>query len=91
MQVDRDAARKALHQQKRQQYIGCVSRESSDSREARECLRQLALPRLMVVWFNAWECTSAQDTWARYASHDMNSVCLSTEVSYTPQIRPSTC
>ena len=50
---------------KRRQFIQRSKGTSPASEQDREHLRKMALPRLIVVWFNAWECTSAEDTWAR--------------------------
>ena len=49
----------------RQRFIDRTSDPSAAGELDREHLREMALPRLIVVWFNAWECTSAEDTWAR--------------------------
>ena len=54
-----------MFEQQRQKYVDRAGRGVAGSAEARSYYTQLALPRVMVVWFNAWECTSAQDTWAR--------------------------
>ena len=61
-------AQHTLFKNKGEEYVRRAGASSRGSGEARRCYTKLALPRVMTVWFNAWECTSAQDTWARCGS-----------------------
>ncbi len=62
-----ETARQLCFESKRHEFVQHVASDGWGSEEVRKQYRKMAMPRVMVVWFNAWECTSAQDTWARYA------------------------
>ena len=63
--VQTDKAKQKRFREERQRFVESTTSEAGGHEEARRLCSKIALPRVMVVWFNAWECTTAQDTWAR--------------------------